>query len=78
MLYFFKCFNNVPLSLNGFKSSYTIKSSGHLQILYGNIAPEGAVAKITGKEGEFFEGTAIVFDSETETIEAIQQNKIKK
>jgi dihydroxy-acid dehydratase len=58
--------------------STPIKSSGHLQILYGNIAPDGAVAKITGKEGEFFEGTAIVFNSEVETIEAIQQNKIEK
>ena len=58
--------------------SNPIKSSGHLQILYGNIAPEGAVAKITGKEGEFFEGTAIVFDSEPAAIEAIQQNKIMK
>lgn len=58
--------------------SNPIKSSGHLQILYGNIAPDGAVAKITGKEGEFFEGTAIVFDSEPAAIEAIQQNKIMK
>jgi len=41
-----------------------IKKTGHLQILYGNIAPEGSVAKITGKEGETFSGTAIVFDSE--------------
>ena len=58
--------------------SEPIKSSGHLQILYGNIAPGGAVAKITGKEGDFFEGTAIVFDSEPAAIEAIQQNKIMK
>lgn len=55
-----------------------IKPTGHLQMLYGNIAPQGAVAKITGKEGEFFEGTAIVFDSETATIEAIQNAEIKK
>lgn len=58
--------------------SEPIKSSGHLQILYGNIAPDGAVAKITGKEGELFEGTAIVFDSEPAAIEAIQLNKIMK
>jgi len=55
-----------------------IKSSGHLQVLYGNIAPLGAVAKITGKEGEYFEGNAIVFNSEEETIEGIKLKKIKK
>jgi dihydroxy-acid dehydratase len=55
-----------------------LKQTGHLQMLYGNVAPEGAVAKITGKEGEFFEGTAIVFNSEAETILAIQEKKIKK
>jgi dihydroxy-acid dehydratase len=41
-----------------------IKQTGHLQILYGNLAPEGSVAKITGKEGTFFEGPARVYDSE--------------
>jgi dihydroxy-acid dehydratase len=41
-----------------------IKATGHLQILYGNLAPEGSVAKITGKEGLIFEGTAKVFDNE--------------
>ena len=40
-----------------------MKKSGHIQILYGNLAPDGAVAKITGREGESFEGEAIVFDS---------------
>lgn len=48
-----------------------IKQSGHLQILYGNLATEGAVAKITGKEGEFFEGPARVYEDEFEAIEGI-------
>jgi dihydroxy-acid dehydratase len=55
-----------------------IKETGHLQILYGNLAPEGAVAKITGKEGEEFTGTARVFDSEEESLKGIQQNKVKE
>ena len=48
-----------------------IKPTGHLQILYGNLAEEGAVAKITGKEGERFSGPARVFDSEEAAMEAI-------
>ena len=55
-----------------------LKQSGHLQILYGNLAKEGAVAKITGKEGEFFSGSARVFDSESEANEAIQNGQIKR
>lgn len=55
-----------------------VKTTGHLQILSGNLAPEGAVAKITGKEGEFFEGGAVVFNSESEAIEAIKALRIKK
>lgn len=51
--------------------SNPIKPSGHIQILYGNLAPEGAVAKITGKEGEFFEGPARVYDDEFEAIKGI-------
>lgn len=54
-----------------------IKKSGHLQILYGNIAPEGSVAKITGKEGLRFEGTAKVLDSEPEANQAITDKKIQ-
>ncbi len=54
-----------------------VKSSGHLQILYGNLALEGAVAKITGKEGEIFEGIAMVFDSETAANDAIKNGLIK-
>ena len=55
-----------------------IKSSGHLRILKGTLAPDGAVAKITGKEGELFEGPARVFDSEELMLAALEQNKIKK
>lgn len=54
-----------------------IKSSGHIQILRGNLAPEGAVAKITGKEGEYFEGPARCFNDEFEAIEGIG-TKVKK
>jgi len=54
-----------------------IKSTGHIQILYGNIAPNGAVAKITGKEGEFFTGKAKVFENEDSAVEAIEEGKIQ-
>tara|TARA_B100001564_G_scaffold359031_1_gene379398 strand:- start:5699 stop:7384 length:1686 start_codon:yes stop_codon:yes gene_type:complete len=54
-----------------------IKKTGHIQILKGNIAPEGAVAKITGKEGEIFIGKAKVFNNEFEAIKGIQ-SKVKK
>lgn len=53
-----------------------LKANGHLQILYGNVAPQGAVAKITGKEGERFKGPARVFDGEFEAIRAIERNEI--
>lgn len=55
-----------------------IKATGHLQILYGNLATGGSVAKITGKEGLSFEGTAKVFDSEAAANEAIGKGKIGK
>ncbi len=58
--------------------SNPIKTTGHLQILKGNLAPDGAVAKITGKEGTKFTGPAHVFDCEEAMIEAVEQNKIKK
>jgi dihydroxy-acid dehydratase len=48
-----------------------IKQTGHIQILYGNLAEKGAVAKITGKEGQLFKGPAIVFEDETEAIQGI-------
>ena len=54
-----------------------IKSDSHLAILYGNLAPEGAVAKITGKEGLLFEGTARVFHSEEDALQAILDNTVK-
>lgn len=55
-----------------------IKKEGHLVILYGNIAPEGAVAKISGKEGLSFTGKAKVFESEEKALEAILEGKIVK
>jgi dihydroxy-acid dehydratase len=58
--------------------SKPIKSSGHLQILYGNLAPDGSVAKITGKEGLTFTGPAKVYDSEEETLAALERKEIEK
>lgn len=55
-----------------------IKETGHIRILFGNLATEGAVAKITGKEGLSFKGTANVFDSETAVNEGIKTGKVKK
>jgi dihydroxy-acid dehydratase len=54
-----------------------IKTTSHLRILYGNLASEGAVAKITGKEGTSFEGKARVFNSEEEGVEAILNKSIE-
>jgi dihydroxy-acid dehydratase len=53
-----------------------LKKTGHLQILYGNLAEKGSVAKISGKEGERFEGTASVFDGEKDLIAGIQSGKV--
>ena len=55
-----------------------IKATGHLQIMYGNLATGGSVAKISGKEGDVFEGPARVFDGEESLIEGINSGKIKK
>ena len=55
-----------------------IKKSSHLEILYGNLAPDGAVAKISGKEGTLFTGNAKVFDSEELAMKAILSDKITK
>ncbi len=55
-----------------------IKKTGHIQILRGNLSPDGAVAKITGKEGQRFEGPAKVFDSEEDMLHALEQKKIAK
>ncbi len=57
--------------------SNPIKSTGHLQILFGNLATKGSVAKISGKEGELFEGPARVFNGEFELINGINSGKIK-
>ena len=54
-----------------------VKDSSHLRILYGNLAPDGAVAKITGKEGTVFTGNARVFNSEEEGMTAILDKQIK-
>ena len=55
-----------------------IKETGHIRILFGNLATEGAVAKITGKEGYSFRGTANVFDSETAVNIGIKTGQVKK
>ncbi len=54
-----------------------IKKTGHLQILYGNLAEGGSVAKISGKEGERFEGTARVFEGEKHLIEGLENGRVK-
>ncbi len=71
---------NIPLPkknriLKSFKNP--IKTSGHIQVLYGNLAKEGAVAKITGKEGEVFTGKARVYNDEFDAINGIK-NEVKK
>jgi dihydroxy-acid dehydratase len=55
-----------------------LKPSGHIQILRGSLAPDGAVAKITGKEGLRFEGPARVFDCEEDMLEALERGAIRK
>ena len=74
------------VSLPGFKEgqeivkpmSDPIKATGHIQILTGNLAPGGSVAKVTGKEGEKFVGPAKVFDGEQSMIESLEQGTIEK
>jgi dihydroxy-acid dehydratase len=58
--------------------SNPIKKTGHIRIMRGNFCPDGAVAKITGKEGLQFTGTANCFDSEEDMLAAMQQKKVKK
>jgi dihydroxy-acid dehydratase len=58
--------------------SNPIKSTGHIQILTGNLAPEGSVAKITGKEGLIFSGVAVVYDSEEEMLSGLERGEITK
>ena len=55
-----------------------IKKTGHIQILYGNLAEKGSVAKITGKEGERFKGTARVFNGEFELVDGLRSGRIKE
>jgi len=55
-----------------------IKADSHLRVLYGNLAPQGAVAKISGKEGLSFQGTAKVYDSEESAMEGILSNQISE
>lgn len=54
-----------------------LKPTGHLQVLYGNLASEGSVAKISGNEGDYFEGIVKVFDDEFETIEGIKKGEVE-
>lgn len=72
---------NVPDLNKGQKVFHDLKSplkpTGHLQVLYGNLASEGSVAKISGNEGDYFEGTAKVFDDEFATIEGIKEGDVK-
>ena len=58
--------------------SNPLKPTGHIQILTGNLAPEGAVAKLTGKEGLRFSGPAKVYDSEEEMLHALERKEIEK
>jgi len=60
-----------------FEIKNALKSTGNIQILYGNLASEGCVAKISGKEGEYFEGTAVVFESEFDVIPGLEKGMIK-
>jgi dihydroxy-acid dehydratase len=59
-----------------FPTSQPIKKTGHIQILRGNLSPTGSVAKITGKEGERFEGVAKVFEDEGEIINSLSRGEI--
>lgn len=72
---------NIPYLTDGQEVIHQIhnslKSTGNIQILYGNLAAEGCVAKISGKEGEYFEGTAVVFESEFEVIPGLEKGLIK-
>jgi dihydroxy-acid dehydratase len=58
--------------------SNPLKPTGHIQVLRGNLAPEGAVAKITGKEGLRFSGPAKVYDSEEDMLHALERQEIQK
>jgi dihydroxy-acid dehydratase len=72
---------NVPMYMSGqdivHPLSAPLKKDSHLVVLYGNLAPEGAVAKLTGKEGTHFEGTARVFEGEERATQAILAGRVK-
>ena len=72
----------VPIDFAAQKIIYpleqALKATGHLQILYGNLAEKGSVAKISGKEGERFEGPARVFDGEKDLVAGIGNGRVKK
>ena len=72
---------NVPMYMSGqdiiHPLAAPLKKNSHLVILYGNLAPEGAVAKITGKEGERFEGRARIFESEERATAAILSGAVR-
>ena len=72
----------VPINFETQKIIYPVesplKATGHLQILYGNLAEKGSVAKISGKEGERFEGPARVFDGEKDLVAGIANGRVKK
>jgi len=60
-----------------FPQENPIQENGHLRVLYGNLAPNGSVAKITGKEGEYFKGRAQVFDSEQQLLTALEEGTVR-
>lgn len=55
-----------------------IKSTGHIRVMYGNLAPKGAIAKISGLEGDYFSGKAKVFNSEDDMIQSLENGEIKE
>ena len=61
-----------------YPAEHALKKSGNLQVLFGNLATEGAVAKISGKEGNLFRGKAVVFDSEQEANDGIGAGRVSK
>ena len=61
-----------------FPTDKALKTSGNIQVLYGNLATEGAVAKISGKEGLLFEGKAVVFDGEQAANSGISEGEVNK
>jgi dihydroxy-acid dehydratase len=60
-----------------FEMQKALKATGNIQILYGNLAEDGCVAKISGNEGEFFEGTAIVYENEHDVITGVRGGEVK-